>query len=178
MDEEAVLKKTTSAEFMAFLNARNKEKSLQELVAEQEKFCSTEFDNNIITNKYDMVKLYLERDKKLNIDSERCVKFAIIKLFRSPYSNRMAANYFKEDIIYNYRNSGNQHEDEYDNMIRNEIMCLQDMEYNDALFVSSKYAKQMKDRYAYIMSKIDTYFADSKLFYNDLTFGELLVLGY
>lgn len=174
MDEDTVLKKPTTEQFINSLINREKSKSLRELIAEQEKTCSTEFENNVITNKDDMINLYLERDKNLGIDSERIVKFSIIKLFSSPYSNRMAAIYFKEDIIYNFRHSDNNDETE----IRNEIRCLQEMEYNDEMFVSSKYGKQKKDRYDYIMSKIDTYFADSKLFYNELTFGELFVLGY
>ncbi len=170
MNEEEILNNLNYNKFLSKTKT-----CIQEFADKQKKICLTEFYGNIVTNKQDLVKLYVERDIELNIDCKEQINFAIQKLYTSPYSNRMATLYFIEDIIYYYRFSSTNINEK---IILNEILSLQEMEYNNILFVNSKYSKQKKDRYEYIIVHIDKFYESSDLFYNELTFGELLVLGY
>lgn len=154
---------------------KNKAKTLKDLVNKQKKYCTEEFEGNIIENKDDLVKLYLERDKLMERNNKECVDSTINKIFVSDYHTNIAAHAYMEDLIFEYR-MGKQDQDQ--TKILEQITELEDMINNKEKFNNSKYGQMNKEKYNKILNNISIYYEDLSKFYNEMSFGELLSDGY
>lgn len=151
-----------------------KAKTLDDLIKEQEIFCKEEFLGKIVENKEDIVKLYVERDYLMQLNTIDYIQ-SIIGKISNTNNFRVICYAIINDLIYDYRIGKLIIEP---NELREQITELQAMVYDKNKFENSKYAKLTKEKFNKLVKNIKIYFQDLDKLYNDLTFGELLAVGY
>lgn len=160
--------------FIELCLQEDKAKTLDDLVKEQERFCKEEFLDNIVKNKEDIVKLYVERDYLMQLNTIEYIQ-SIIRKISNTNNYRVICYAIINDLIYDYQTGKLIIEP---NKLREQITELQIMTYDKNKFENSKYAKLTKEKFNKLVNNIQIYHQDLKKLYNDLTFGELLASGY